>query len=432
MGYGAFLLAKRAARVLAIDVDAQTIAFARQRWAQDNLSFEIGNLHCLKLGTDDLFDRVIAFEVLEHLVDPPTFLKALWPHVADGGKVLVSSPNEAELPHTIELNPFHIRHYTVAELQSLAVASGFILVSVHSQDDEHISDDESQPTLLAIFEKGDRPAAEEAKLDLSPVLEIAERELVERAKVIKGMACTIARADRLRAVLPSLDRREIAAVRKNIDLLKGGCSDDSDLMQGFLIADTMRHGEITRLRESERIAMAELIRLDGELGRLGVRCAEAERRERESDAARRVLRDRLNEARAALEDWRAEAERREKESEAARRVLRDRLNKARAELEDWRAKIERDPRPSENWHIIRRRWSRLKRLRVLLKNVWLRRNCLMEQAGKTRKEREAVRQVIALSRRKNFPGILITALFCQAHGISFWFFDEATVGKKSL
>lgn len=95
VGCGAGLLAEPLARlgakVTGIDASPDVIAVAREHSASVGLEidYRIGGVENLK-GT---FDLVTAMEVIEHVADPGTFLKALSLRLAPGGLLIMSTPN---------------------------------------------------------------------------------------------------------------------------------------------------------------------------------------------------------------------------------------------------------------------------------------------------------------------------------------------------
>ena len=78
-GYGAFMLSWVAESVLGVDVSAEAIAFARERFPAGNLRFEVADLtegvppveHAVGA------DLYVAFEFLEHIDDPAALLNSL-------------------------------------------------------------------------------------------------------------------------------------------------------------------------------------------------------------------------------------------------------------------------------------------------------------------------------------------------------------------
>jgi ubiquinone/menaquinone biosynthesis C-methylase UbiE len=65
-GYGSFLLARAAAQVTGIDISADAVTHARERYASSNLAFIQGSVTQLPIP-DHSVDVVVSFETIEHL-----------------------------------------------------------------------------------------------------------------------------------------------------------------------------------------------------------------------------------------------------------------------------------------------------------------------------------------------------------------------------
>lgn len=114
-GYGASMLAERAARVLGADRQ-EAISIASARYRHPRLAFRAIDLMQLP-SLNERFDLVVSFQVIEHLPDPAGFLRALKACTAPGGTLVVTTPNRLM---TISENPYHLREWTAPELQELA------------------------------------------------------------------------------------------------------------------------------------------------------------------------------------------------------------------------------------------------------------------------------------------------------------------------
>src|SRR3569832_840889 len=65
-GYGSALLARSAASVLGVEIDAASVAHAQGRYRMPNLEFRQGNALAIP-APDAEFDAVVSFETIEHL-----------------------------------------------------------------------------------------------------------------------------------------------------------------------------------------------------------------------------------------------------------------------------------------------------------------------------------------------------------------------------
>jgi SAM-dependent methyltransferase len=130
-GYGAAMLAKVAARVVGADrPEAASVAAMRHQGPRlEFRGLDLGNLDVLA----EQFDRVVSFQVLEHLPDPASFLRGLAHRVKSGGQVIVTTPNRLM---SVSENPYHLREWTGAELLALAtpVLPGVRLLGVHGSE----------------------------------------------------------------------------------------------------------------------------------------------------------------------------------------------------------------------------------------------------------------------------------------------------------
>jgi 2-polyprenyl-6-hydroxyphenyl methylase/3-demethylubiquinone-9 3-methyltransferase len=96
VGCGAGLLAEPLKRlggaVTAIDAAAENIAVARDHAAQSGLviDYRAGGVEAV---AGETFDLVTCMEVIEHVADPAAFVAGLADAVADGGLLIMSTPN---------------------------------------------------------------------------------------------------------------------------------------------------------------------------------------------------------------------------------------------------------------------------------------------------------------------------------------------------
>jgi SAM-dependent methyltransferase len=123
-GYGAALLAQRAARVLALDYDEPTVTHVARRYPA--VGAVRGNVAALPVASATV-DVVANFQVLEHLWDQAGFLAECRRVLRPGGRLLVTTPNrltftpESDTP----LNPYHTRELSPSELDLLLREAGF-------------------------------------------------------------------------------------------------------------------------------------------------------------------------------------------------------------------------------------------------------------------------------------------------------------------
>ena len=111
-GYGSAILARRARRVIGLDIDGPTLAHARARYPA--VGFVRAELSRLPVGT---VDGVVCLQVLEHLEDADGFLRECSRVLRPGGALVLSTPNRLTFPAGI--NPFHIHEFDPRELETL-------------------------------------------------------------------------------------------------------------------------------------------------------------------------------------------------------------------------------------------------------------------------------------------------------------------------
>ena len=93
-GYGSALLAGAASGVTGVDVSAEAVQHARERYASKNLDFRAADCLDLPFAADE-FDCIVSFETLEHLEDHDGLLNEFRRVLKPAGFLLLSSPDKA-------------------------------------------------------------------------------------------------------------------------------------------------------------------------------------------------------------------------------------------------------------------------------------------------------------------------------------------------
>jgi SAM-dependent methyltransferase len=119
-GYGSALLSTVAADVTGVDIDAGSIAHARERYAARlNLRYEQADATELPFA-DRAFDLVVSFETLEHLAAQERLLKGFARVLTDDGVLVISSPDKRTYSELAGFrNEFHVRELYRDELLDL-------------------------------------------------------------------------------------------------------------------------------------------------------------------------------------------------------------------------------------------------------------------------------------------------------------------------
>lgn len=119
-GYGSYLLAKTAEKVVGIDIDKETIMYASRKYAKHNLKFKIGSVDNIPINKEEIFDVIVSFETIEHVSEDKQekFLKEVKRLLKKDGLFIVSTPNKlfySDIPNY--KNPFHIKEFYIEEFK---------------------------------------------------------------------------------------------------------------------------------------------------------------------------------------------------------------------------------------------------------------------------------------------------------------------------
>jgi 2-polyprenyl-3-methyl-5-hydroxy-6-metoxy-1,4-benzoquinol methylase len=119
-GYGAAVLARRAAQVVGVDANPDAHEHARLRYRAPNLSFARDMVE--SYGQPGDFDAVVFLQTIEHVQDPPAVLRHFRDLLRPGGVAYISTPNLLTLaPPGAEKsdNPWHLKEYRPEEFRAL-------------------------------------------------------------------------------------------------------------------------------------------------------------------------------------------------------------------------------------------------------------------------------------------------------------------------
>lgn|GEM_PF-2140677 len=122
-GYGTEILARKAARVVGVDIDEPAIRAARDAFGEvENAEFVTGDaLAALDGGVGGHFDAIVCFEVLEHLDDLDAVVERLVTRTRRGTKLIFSVPNSRTFA---EENPYHVTDFDFRSTLSLTERFG--------------------------------------------------------------------------------------------------------------------------------------------------------------------------------------------------------------------------------------------------------------------------------------------------------------------
>ena len=114
-GRGIDLMINKANSYTAIDKIEPVIDQLRKKYPAGK--FLSGNIPPLSQFSDNSFDRIFSFQVIEHIENDHLFLSEINRILKPGGTALLTTPNR---PLSLSRNPWHIREYTAQELTDLA------------------------------------------------------------------------------------------------------------------------------------------------------------------------------------------------------------------------------------------------------------------------------------------------------------------------
>lgn len=124
-GHGTGLLADRLPGVacVGVDLDADAITLAKQRYARANTIFVQAD--GMTFEDADGFDTIVSLETIEHLADPRAFVERLARMLRPDGRIIASVPST---PST-DANPYHLQDFTEQSFARLFTRMGFRAVA---------------------------------------------------------------------------------------------------------------------------------------------------------------------------------------------------------------------------------------------------------------------------------------------------------------
>jgi SAM-dependent methyltransferase len=113
-GFGSGALGREAIQVTGIDTSPEIVREAKRRYGGRNIDFAVMSAEHLGLRERSI-DGAYAFEVVEHLSKPDSFLNDLEEILTRTGFAILSTPNRLV---TTDENPFHITEYSWEEFNN--------------------------------------------------------------------------------------------------------------------------------------------------------------------------------------------------------------------------------------------------------------------------------------------------------------------------
>ena len=129
VGYGSRLLADRgAASVTGVDISAESIAYARERYVRSGVTFTLAD--GMSYAPQERPDAVVSLETIEHVPDAEAFVARLSGWLPVGGVFVGSVPTTL----STDVNPYHLHDFSAADFRALFRSVGLRVIDELVQD----------------------------------------------------------------------------------------------------------------------------------------------------------------------------------------------------------------------------------------------------------------------------------------------------------
>jgi ubiquinone/menaquinone biosynthesis C-methylase UbiE len=114
-GYGTRILSQKASNVVGVDINPDSIKYAKQHYSDKNIHYICSNATKIPVENNS-FDVIVSYETLEHIIDPNAFLNETKRILKKDGIVIISTPNDKVNPRA---NKHHLVNYNLNKFKLL-------------------------------------------------------------------------------------------------------------------------------------------------------------------------------------------------------------------------------------------------------------------------------------------------------------------------
>jgi ubiquinone/menaquinone biosynthesis C-methylase UbiE len=130
-GYGSNFISQYATSVMGVDISAEAIQHARQKYKKANLRFLEGSATSIPLG-DHSVDVIVSFETLEHHDKHDEMMVECKRVMKKDGVLIISTPEKENYNKVDPFNPYHVKELSFDDFD-LLLKNYFFQVSFYHQ-----------------------------------------------------------------------------------------------------------------------------------------------------------------------------------------------------------------------------------------------------------------------------------------------------------
>ncbi|MCW1955929.1 MAG: methyltransferase domain-containing protein [Roseobacter sp.] len=112
-GYGSSMAAEEGYHILGLDASEDALRVANKHYASSTVCFAQKEWP-FELPSN-VFDFCFCLESIEHIANGSALISALYHALKPGGVLIMSTPNQDQMPFVPKQHKFHLRHYTQKE-----------------------------------------------------------------------------------------------------------------------------------------------------------------------------------------------------------------------------------------------------------------------------------------------------------------------------